>query len=175
MYRIAVTGLVVALVAGSIVPGLNDLLVRPPVETAAAPADDGVGRPVSSGGPRLGDEVFLADAGGHFRLTARIAGTQIGMLADTGATLVALRAGDAARLGIHPSPADYDVPVSTANGTVKAARTVLSDVTVGRVRIERVQAVVIPDHALSVNLLGMSFLGRVGRFEIADGRLVLSP
>jgi aspartyl protease family protein len=36
-----------------------------------------------------------------------------------------------------------------------------------------VQAAVIPDQALSTNLLGMSFLSRVRRFEMANGRLVM--
>ena len=36
-----------------------------------------------------------------------------------------------------------------------------------------VKAMVLPDQALSENLLGMSFLSRVRRFEIANGRLVL--
>jgi aspartyl protease family protein len=33
--------------------------------------------------------------------------------------------------------------------------------------------VVMPNEALSENLLGMSFLSRLRRFEFADGRLVL--
>jgi len=32
---------------------------------------------------------------------------------------------------------------------------------------------VLPDQALSENLLGMSFLSRVRRFEVANGRLVM--
>ena len=36
-----------------------------------------------------------------------------------------------------------------------------------------VQAVVLPDEALSENLLGLSFLSRLRRFEYRDGRLVL--
>jgi aspartyl protease family protein len=46
-------------------------------------------------------------------------------------------------------------------------------VEVGGIIARDVQAVVMPDAALGENLLGMSFLSRLRRFEIADGRLVL--
>ena len=36
-----------------------------------------------------------------------------------------------------------------------------------------VQAVVMPPGALSINLLGMSFLGKLSRFEAGGGQLVL--
>jgi aspartyl protease family protein len=39
--------------------------------------------------------------------------------------------------------------------------------------VRDVAAVVMPDGALSENLLGMSFLSRLRRFEVADGKLVL--
>jgi aspartyl protease family protein len=44
---------------------------------------------------------------------------------------------------------------------------------VNGIRIYDVQADVIPDESLNVNLLGMSFLSRVRRFEMANGRLVM--
>ena len=37
-----------------------------------------------------------------------------------------------------------------------------------------VAAVIVPGNALPVDLLGMSFLGRLSKFEIASGQLVLS-
>src|SRR6266566_1204859 len=39
--------------------------------------------------------------------------------------------------------------------------------------LRNVTAVVLPDEALSENLLGLSFLSRLHRFEYRDGRLVL--
>jgi aspartyl protease family protein len=36
-----------------------------------------------------------------------------------------------------------------------------------------VRALVVPDNALSENLLGMSFLSKLKRFEYASGKLVL--
>jgi aspartyl protease family protein len=46
-------------------------------------------------------------------------------------------------------------------------------VEVGGIMVRDVQAVVMPDEALGENLLGMSFLSRLRRFEVADGKLVL--
>ena len=49
----------------------------------------------------------------------------------------------------------------------------LSSLEINGIRVYDVPAVVIPDQSLSVNLLGMSFLSRVRRFEMANGRLVM--
>ena len=84
-----------------------------------------------------------------------------------------LREGDAARLGIHPAQRDYTAKVSTANGVVFAAPIELARVEVGGITVRNVAAVVLPDEALPQNLLGMSFLSRLRRYEVADGRLVL--
>ena len=59
-------------------------------------------------------------------------------------------------------------------GVVMAARVNLREVRVGSVVLRDVTAVVVPGDALPVNLLGMSFLGRLSRFEIAGSQLVLS-
>jgi aspartyl protease family protein len=46
-------------------------------------------------------------------------------------------------------------------------------VEVGGVIVRNVDAVVAPDEALSENLLGLSFLSRLRRFEYREGRLIL--
>ena len=114
-----------------------------------------------------------SDARGHYQLEGSIDGRRLDFMVDTGASVVALRERDAARLGIHPTPRDYTASVSTANGTIKAAPVNLSSLEVGGIRIYDVRAMVLPDEALSDNLLGMSFLSRVRRFEMANGRLVM--
>ena len=114
-----------------------------------------------------------SDAGGHFRVEGSVDGRRIDFMVDTGATMVALREGDAAKLGIFPRPSDYTARTSTANGVIKVAPVRLSSLEVNGIRIYDVTAAVLPDEALSTNLLGMSFLGRVRRFEMANGRLVM--
>jgi aspartyl protease family protein len=114
-----------------------------------------------------------ADARGHFQVEGSVDGRRLDFLVDTGASVVALRERDAARLGIHPARRDYTAPVSTANGTIKAAPVQINSLEVGGIRVYGVRAMVLPDAALSDNLLGMSFLSRVRRFEMANGRLVM--
>jgi aspartyl protease family protein len=113
------------------------------------------------------------DARGHFNVEGSVDGRRLDFMVDTGASVVALRERDAARLGIHPIPRDYTASVSTANGTIKAAPVQLNSLEVGGIRVHGVRAMVLPDQALSDNLLGMSFLSRVRRFEMANGRLVM--
>ena len=84
-----------------------------------------------------------------------------------------MRETDAAEIGIHPMPADYTAIVSTANGTIKAARAKLDRVEIGDITVYDVPALVLPDEALAQNLLGVSFLSRLKRYEYANGRLVL--
>ena len=110
---------------------------------------------------------------GHFQVEGSVDGRRLDFMVDTGASLVALRERDANKLGIFPTPRDYTARTSTANGVIAVAPVRLSSLEVNGIRIYDVGAVVIPDQALGVNLLGMSFLSRVRRFEMANGRLVM--
>jgi aspartyl protease family protein len=113
------------------------------------------------------------DSRGHFLTDGRIDGQRVNFMIDTGASLVALNEKSAARFGLRPSRSDYNSTVTTANGTIKAARTRLPMVELGGLVVRDVDAVVLPDEALSENLLGLSFLSKLRRFEYANGRLVL--
>jgi aspartyl protease family protein len=113
------------------------------------------------------------DPRGHFQTEGRIEGQRIGFMVDTGASVIALNEKSAARFGLRPSRADYKATVTTANGTIKAARTRLAMVDIGGIVVRDVDAMVLPDEALSENLLGLSFLGKLKRFEYANGRMVL--
>jgi aspartyl protease family protein len=113
------------------------------------------------------------DARGHFQAEGRIDGQRIGFMVDTGASVVALNETSAAKFGLRPSRGDYKATVTTANGTIKAARTRLAMVDVGGLVVRDVDAMVLPDEALSENLLGLSFLSKLKRFEYANGTMVL--
>jgi aspartyl protease family protein len=114
-----------------------------------------------------------SDRGGHFQVEGSVDGRRLDFMVDTGATVVALRERDANKLGIFPRPSEYTGRTSTANGVIAVAPVRLSSLEINGIRVYDVPAVVIPDQALSVNLLGMSFLSRVRRFEVANGRLVM--
>ena len=113
------------------------------------------------------------DARGHFETEGRIEGQRIDFMVDTGASMIALNESSAARFGLRPAAGAYNITVTTANGVIKAARTRLAMVEVGGLIVRDVDAMVLPDAALSENLLGLSFLSRLKRFEYANGAMVL--
>jgi aspartyl protease family protein len=117
--------------------------------------------------------VLQADGRGHFLLHPQIDGLTVRMLVDTGASIVALTAEDAAKAGIRPGPAAYDRLISTANGTVMVAPTRIRELRVGDISVRDVEAVVLPPGRLGTSLLGMSFLRRLKGFDMAGGRLTL--
>jgi aspartyl protease family protein len=155
-------GSFMAQMADRMTPALaNTMSHHAATETPAAPA--ATGRTLS----------IPHDARGHFETEGRIEGQRINFMVDTGASVVALNETSAARFGVRPSQRDYNATVTTANGIVKAARTQLAMVDIGGVIVRDVDALVLPDEALSENLLGLSFLSRLKRFEYANGQLVL--
>lgn len=127
-------------------------------------------QPASSYGRRV---TLSGDRSGHFRAEAEVDGRRLAFVVDTGASVVVLRESDAFRVGIRPVPRDYTARVSTANGEVKAAKAKLRRVEIEGITVYDVAALVLPDEALSTNLLGVSFLSRLKRYEYANGRMVL--
>ena len=113
------------------------------------------------------------DSRGHFTTDGRVDGRRLDFMVDTGASVIALTESSAARIGIRPSRSDFNAPVSTANGVVKAARARLDSVDIGGLEVRDVQAMILPDDVLSENLLGLSYLSRLRRFEYAGGKLLL--
>jgi aspartyl protease family protein len=75
--------------------------------------------------------------------------------------------------GIRPQPRDYTATAVTANGKIKAAPAKIDRIEIGGITVFDVPAMVLPDEALSKNLLGVSFLSRLRRYEYANGRLLL--
>jgi aspartyl protease family protein len=156
-----------ALVIGAFVPRLYMK------DTVAPPARAAMVQPARPEPVAVGRSVTLQKAdNGHFKTEAIIDGRRMDFIVDTGASVIALRQREAARLGVHPAARDYTAAVSTANGVIKAARVELNRVEVGGLVVRNVAALVLPDEALAENLLGMSFLSKV-RWEHRNGRLVL--
>ena len=83
------------------------------------------------------------DARGHFATEGRIEGQRINFMVDTGASMIALNESSAARFGLRPTPGDYKSTVTTANGTVKGARTRIAMVDVGGIVVRDVDAMVL--------------------------------
>ncbi|HLY77836.1 MAG TPA: TIGR02281 family clan AA aspartic protease [Caulobacteraceae bacterium] len=139
-----------------------------PAVAVATVAPDATPAPVLESG----EASIAKSTDGHFWANAEVDGHPVRFLIDTGATAVALTADDARNLGIDPSSLQYQYTVMTANGPAKAAQVKLGVVSVGRAQVSGVDAFVI-DKGLETSLLGMSYLGRLARFEATPDALVL--
>ncbi|RTL53662.1 MAG: TIGR02281 family clan AA aspartic protease [Bradyrhizobiaceae bacterium] len=162
-------------VLGTFMAQLADRMTQSRTQTASADRARVMNAYASMDMPQTGGRrvMLAADGRGHFQTEARVDGRDIGFLVDTGATVIALTETDAARIGIRPYASDYTTTVTTANGSAKAASARINSIDVGGVVVHDVDALVMPDHALSQNLLGMAFLSRLKRFEYSGGRLLL--
>ncbi len=170
--RSVITFAVFALAAGVIVPryaaqshGGNQtptmMAAHPTAPVAAASAGDSRSVVISPG------------SNGHFQVEGRVDGRRLNFMVDTGASKIALTERDAASLGIHPAEHDYIATVRTANGSVRAAPVELDMVEIDDLVVHDVAALVLPEGALSDNLLGLSFLTRLRHFEYSNGKLIL--
>lgn len=168
MRQILIFAAAVLVIGGFAARSLDQAAIPQPAHAAAVQSAIDV-RPAASSRSLT----LESGQGGHYPVEARIEGRRLDFIVDTGASLVILRESDAARAGIRPMRSDYTAAVSTANGKIMAARASLDRVEVGGITVENVQALVLPDEALSKNLLGMSFLSRLRRYEVANGRMVL--
>lgn len=110
---------------------------------------------------------------GHFMTEADVNGRTITVMVDTGASMVALTYEDARAIGVAPSERDYTQRVSTANGVARVAPVLLDRIQIGDVTVRNVQAAVVEDGKLTTTLLGNSFLSKLSRYEMRNGRLVL--
>ena len=161
---------VVLVVLGGVVARYADQAVSSPPQQAAVVQPAYEPREATTSGRSL---MLEADRLGHFQVEARIDGRSVDFIIDTGASLVVLRESDAARVGIRPRPSDYTATAITANGKIKAARATIDRIELGGITVYDVPAMVLPDEALAKNLLGVSFLSRLKRYEYANGRIVL--
>jgi len=163
------------LIVAVVMVGAGVVVVRILDHTGRAPASamTVTSTPVPAPTPTNSRSLVLrANEGGHFAVDARVDGRRIGFMVDTGASQITIRASDAARLSFHPRERDYTIKISTANGEGRAAVIELRMVEVGDIVVRDLRALVVPDTALSVNLLGMSFLSRV-RWTHERGKLII--
>ena len=170
VFAVVLSALAVAM--PRVAPGLLSLILEP---GSSATARNAV--PAKPAAPYAGDSrqvALSANAEGHFVADVVIDGHPVAVMVDTGATKVALSDATAARIGIHPAHSAFTQRVSTANGAIMAAQVTLGEVRLGDVTMRDVAAIIVPGNALPVDLLGMSFLSRLSKFEIADGQLILS-
>ncbi len=110
---------------------------------------------------------------GHYYLTVQINGADLRFVVDTGATDMVLTRADASRAGLDPDQLSYLGRANTANGEVQTAFVRLDTVQLGDVTDRNIPAVV-NGGEMEQSLLGMGYLQRWGRLEIANSELILT-
>ncbi|OAN98082.1 retropepsin-like aspartic protease family protein [Sulfitobacter geojensis] len=110
---------------------------------------------------------------GHYYLTAQVNDAAVRFVVDTGATDMVLTQADAKRAGLDPETLAYLGRANTANGEVRTAFVRLEQVQLGEI-VDRDVAAVVNEGQMEQSLLGMGYLQRWGRIEIAGGELILT-
>lgn len=117
-----------------------------------------------------------ADGNGHFWGTAKVDGSDVQMLIDTGASFVILTLEDAEKVGIALDQISFDVPIYTAAekklfGTAKVQKFEIFGAS-----FQNVEVLVSPTRELGVvSLLGMSVLKHFSNVSFSGGQLVIRP
>jgi aspartyl protease family protein len=112
-------------------------------------------------------------SGGNFAVVAQVNGARIALVLDTGASSVVLTQEAAKAAGLPLEVLSYTVVVDTANGRARAAPVTLDRLAVGGIVERAVPALIAQPGQLRTNLLGMSFLNRLERWEVRGDRLML--
>jgi aspartyl protease family protein len=121
-----------------------------------------------------GETVMLMKAGsGHFKALIDIDGAEIHTVVDTGATATVLTSADARAAGIDVGALNFNVPISTANGTARAARATVGAITVGSIVRRNMTVLIAEPAALAQSLLGMNFIGSLSGFDVRGDRMIL--
>ena len=109
---------------------------------------------------------------GHYFLLAEVNGAPVRFVLDTGATSLVLTKADAEAAGLDLDELQYYSRAMTANGEVRTAPVRLDSITLGPVTDTDVSAVV-NEGEMTNSLMGMTYLQRWGRIEIAGDTLTL--
>ncbi len=120
-----------------------------------------------------GTVTFTRARDGHFYAEVEVNGKKIEFVIDTGASDIVLTERDAAYLGYPVDSLVYSGRASTANGIVPIARVTLDSIVMGRFRDRNLPATV-NGGDLDTSLLGMRYLSRFRKIEIAGSKLTLT-
>jgi clan AA aspartic protease (TIGR02281 family) len=145
----------------------------PPMPVVQRPGE--LSASLQSANNSAGYNEAVSDRGrdGSFTFDAVVNGARMPMIFDTGASVVALRAEDASRIGIDIDTLRYSAKVKTANGTADVAPIILETITIGNITQRNVAGFVAKQGALQVNLLGQAFLARLSGYNVEKNHLVL--
>lgn len=114
------------------------------------------------------------DADGLFRVEARLNGTRVRMVLDTGANVTVLTARDAARIGIAAKHLHFDEALQSGGGRVAVTRVLLTDARI----LDRDMSgasVVVAKGGFPVSVIGQDLLARLGPIAIDADQLMIDP
>jgi aspartyl protease family protein len=111
---------------------------------------------------------------GHFWIRAKVNGVSTRFLVDTGATLTAVSAETAERVGLAPREAGIPIRMQTANGMVAARLTTIDDLRFGNVAAHGLDAIIAPGLG-PTNVIGMNLLSRLASWRVENNVLILVP
>ena len=111
---------------------------------------------------------------GHFWIHATVDGVPVNFLVDTGATVTAVSAETAQRLGLRPRDAGIPIRMQTANGTVAAQLTTIDDLRFGNVAAHGIDAIIAPGLG-PTNVVGMNLLSRLASWRVEGRTMILVP
>lgn len=127
----------------------------------------------SSNSKASGGEVRLGRSGdSHFYADTNIDGTDIRMMVDSGASIIALTRRDAEAIGIDVDRLPVSGTARTAGGDIPMRTVMLDSVEVDGLEVRQVPAAVI-DADMGVSLLGQSYLSRLAAVNVEGDTMTL--
>lgn len=118
-------------------------------------------------------EVRLGRAGdSHFYADANVDGTDVRMMVDSGASIVALTRADAEAIGINVDSLPEAGFAETAGGRVPVRPVMLDSIDIDGVEVRNVEAAVI-DADMPHSLLGQSFLAQLDAVNVEGDTMTL--
>jgi aspartyl protease family protein len=133
------------------------------IEVAGERREVQLGSQISSAYPEAKTKVvdIYPDQVGMYRVQGAINDKPVHFLVDTGASAIAMNSGQAQRLGIDYRRNGVPGLAETASAKVRIYQVKLDKVTVGKIRVYNVLAMVLEGEQPSQVLLGQSFLNQL--------------
>lgn len=111
---------------------------------------------------------------GHYWLTAQVNGKPVNFMIDTGATLTAVSAEVAERVGLEPRRGGIPLQLNTANGVISAQIATIDELRFGNVAARGLDTVIAPNLG-DTSVIGMNLLSRLKGWRVENGTLILTP
>jgi aspartyl protease family protein len=167
----------IAVFIGWMMPADDPLVIAPSSANAPLPTASPVEiKPLVSAPvqpQRVAHGVALARGeNGHFFAQGDVDGAPVRFMVDTGASVIALTAEDAQKLGQTWYPNELQMVGRGVNGDVIGKPIMLARVRIGDMEVTNVRAIIVPE-GLDVSLLGQSFLSKIPNVNISGDRMTL--